>query len=478
MLLAYKENNNLYLVFQDFKYKEEDIIKILNIFPKKCKENILKILKDNFFLNPLIKQKNYINTISTYIDEIFENEEQYFFNLFILPKDVKISYDKNMNEKEIIIKIEELSIRLFKIYSSLNIFKDKRLDLLKNFKGKNFIQLEILFYKQQLENLYNNLINYNSSFKNNIICTDKKVGIEIGFLNEIEENPLKNYQFIKMEYQKDLLVFVYSTLVFLIQNKLNIFRSRQPLEYKKILQIVDKIKNYLLKIGECNNIQVDYITKENILSYFSKYRIKEEILSNIKIYRIIESIFFTQMRNNSIFFISIDLTKVFEKVVEKNLENYKENLYIGDEVSGKIYHIKNKNIYSELNSINNLLYTNINQLKQYPDFLIEDKYDNEVIFHIVDAKYKLENSIINENDIRQVLIYSILFNKRFLNDIGKQLFINKIIIYVLESKIDLNKINELNLNLNKIDLNIPKLIINENLFYSKIKFIGIDLIKQ
>ena len=314
MLLAYKENNNLYLVFQDFKYKEEDIIKILNIFPKKCKENILKILKDNFFLNPLIKQKNYINTISTYIDEIFENEEQYFFNLFILPKDVKISYDKNMNEKEIIIKIEELSIRLFKIYSSLNIFKDKRLDLLKNFKGKNFIQLEILFYKQQLENLYNNLINYNSSFKNNIICTDKKVGIEIGFLNEIEENPLKNYQFIKIEYQKDLLVFVYSTLVFLIQNKLNIFRSRQPLEYKKILQIVDKIKNYLLKIGECNNIQVDYITKENILSYFSKYRIKEEILSNIKIYRIIESIFFTQMRNNSIFFISIDLTKVFEKV--------------------------------------------------------------------------------------------------------------------------------------------------------------------
>lgn len=225
MLLAYKENNNLYLVFQDFKYKEEDIIKILNIFPKKCKENILKILKDNFFLNPLIKQKNYINTISTYIDEIFENEEQYFFNLFILPKDVKISYDKNMNEKEIIIKIEELSIRLFKIYSSLNIFKDKRLDLLKNFKGKNFIQLEILFYKQQLENLYNNLINYNFSFKNNIICTDKKVGIEIGFLNEIEENPLKNYQFIKIEYQKDLLVFVYSTLVFLIQNKLNIFRS-------------------------------------------------------------------------------------------------------------------------------------------------------------------------------------------------------------------------------------------------------------
>ena len=225
MLLAYKENNNLYLVFQDFKYKEEDIIKILNIFPKKCKENILKILKDNFFLNPLIKQKNYINTISTYIDEIFENEEQYFFNLFILPKDVKISYDKNMNEKEIIIKIEELSIRLFKIYSSLNIFKDKRLDLLKNFKGKNFIQLEILFYKQQLENLYNNLINYNSSFKNNIICTDKKVGIEIGFLNEMEENPLKNYQFIKMEYQKDLLVFVYSTLVFLIKNKLDIFNQ-------------------------------------------------------------------------------------------------------------------------------------------------------------------------------------------------------------------------------------------------------------
>ena len=75
-----------------------------------------KILKDNFFSNSLNRHKNYINTISTYIDDISEENQQYFFYLFILPKDLEINYD-NISDREIISKVEKLSIKIFKLYS-------------------------------------------------------------------------------------------------------------------------------------------------------------------------------------------------------------------------------------------------------------------------------------------------------------------------------------------------------------------------
>lgn len=475
MLISYKENNNLYLVFQDFLYKESDIYEKLNIFPKKCAENINKILKDNFFSNSLNRHKNYINTISTYIDDISEDNQQYFFYLFILPKDLEINYD-NISDREIISKVEKLSIKIFKLYSSLNIFTDKRLELLKTFKGENFVQLEILFYIKQLELLYSNLINFNSSFKNKIICSDKKIGIEIEFLNRIESNPLKNYQFVKSKYQKDLLVFVYSTIHFLINNKLDIFKIKQPSEYKKLLQVFDKIKNYLQKIGNRNDIVLEHIDKNTIFNYLAKYKTKEEILKNIKIYKIIESLFFTQLENDTQFFISLDLTKIFEKIVEKKLQKYSDSLYIGDENKSRIYHYKNQSKFCELNSINNLLNNGRNQLKQYPDFLIEDIYNEERIFHVLDAKYKLEENIFNENDTRQILVYSVLFNKIFLDDIKNQKYIKKIIIYARKNKINLDDTYDIKFNFSQIELNAPNFEIKENVFNSSIEYFGINIL--
>lgn len=477
MLLAYKENHHLYLVFQDFVYTEDEVFKKLKIFPKNAIKSISTILKDNFFSNPLSRQKNYINSISTYIDDFSEKNEQYFFYLYILPKDLDITFDSNRSEKELIKQVEFLSIKLFKLYSSLNIFTNKKLELLKHFKGDSFLQLETSFYIEQLEKLYNHLLNYTTHHKNTIICSDKKIGIEIDSLNLIEDNPLKSYQFIKTAYQKDLLTFIYSTIHFLITNKFKIFEINQSYDYDILIKLTLKIKNQLLKIGDKKNIVLEKITKDSILHYISKYKNKKEIKDNVKIYKIIESIFFTQLDKDIQFFISIDLTKVFEKLVEKKLSNHIDKLYIGDESAGSIIYAKNNTKADKLNSINNLIRSSKRNLKQYPDFLIESIHQEHEIFHIIDAKYKLEDNIPNENDTRQILIYSLLFNKEFSINFDNQEYIKKIIVYALKTKINLNEINTLDFNLESIDINTSTFTAIDNIFNSYIQFIGINLLR-
>jgi hypothetical protein len=476
MLLSYKEDNHLYLVFQDFVYKEDEVFKKLKIFPKNAIKSISTILKDNFFSNPLSRQKNYINSISTYIDDFSEKNEQYFFYLYILPKDLDITFDSNKSEKELIKQVEILSIKLFKLYSGLNIFTNKKLELLKHFKGDSFLQLETSFYIEQLEKLYNHLLNYTTHHKNTIICSDKKIGIEIESLNLVENNPLKNYQFIKTAYQKDLLTFIYSTIHFLITNKFKIFEINQSYDYDILIKLTLKIKNQLLKIGDKKNIVLEKITKDSILHYISKYKNKKEIQDNIKIYKIIESIFFTQLDKDIQFFISVDLTKVFEKLVEKRLKNYIDNLYIGDESAGSIIYAKDKSKNDKLNSLNNLITLTKKDLKQYPDFLIESLYKDNSIFHIIDAKYKLEDNIPNENDTRQILIYSLLFNKEFSMNLENQIHIKKLIIYTKKTTINLDLLE--NLNFSKVDIDIENsdLIATDNIFNSNIQFIGINIL--
>jgi hypothetical protein len=476
LLLAYKEDNHLYLVFQDFVYKEDEVFKKLKIFPKNAIKSISNILKDNFFSNPLSRQKNYINSISTYIDDFSEKNEQYFFYLYILPKDLDITFDSNKSEKELIKQVELLSIKLFKLYSSLNIFTNKKLELLKHFKGDSFLQLETSFYIEQLEKLYNHLLNYTTHHKNTIICSDKKIGIEIDSLNLIEDNPLKNYQFIKTAYQKDLLTFIYSTIHFLITNKFNIFEINQSYDYDILIKLTLKIKNQLLKIGDKKNIVLEKITKDSILHYISKYKNKKEIKDNIKIYKIIESIFFTQLDKDIQFFISIDLTKVFEKLVEKKLRNHIDKLYIGDESAGSIIYAKDQTKATKLSSVNNLIKSSKRNLKQYPDFLIESVYSENQIFHIIDAKYKLEDNIPNENDTRQILIYSLLFNKEFSMDLNNQKYIKKIIIYAKKTKFHLDYIQDIEFNLDCINISDTDFEAEDNIFASNLQFIGISLL--
>lgn len=480
MLLTHQKENHLYLVFQDFEDKIEDVYNAIKVFPKTAPQIIKELLRDNFFQDTLDRQTHYINSITTYIDDISDDNEQYFFHLYILPKDLDISLTGDKSTDELINKIEALSIKLFKLFSHELDFDNKDIELFKHNKGNSFLQLEANFYIQKLEKLYGYMLNYRANHKNTIICSDKIIGIQIDDLNILEENPLKNYQFIKTPYQKELIRFVYSTMKFLTDYRLQVFQSNCKNEYSVLVKLINKINNQLLKIAPHKNIIDDKITKDSIAQYLIKYKNTKELLQNRQIYKIMESIFYTQLNKNVQFFASIDLTKIFEKVIEKRLDGYDEALFVGDEPNN-ILSYKRKVTDPYLNSINYLLEKNKKQeVKQFPDFLIKEMLDDDSeIYHIIDAKYKLKKNILNSSDIRQILIYAILFNKKYSLSLINQKDIKKIIIFADKSAVDLNDIDNLKLNTDAINIDKdPKLSYADNVFDTLVDFIGIRILQQ
>jgi hypothetical protein len=475
MILTHQKDNHLYLVFQDFEDKIEDIYKKIKEFSPKASSEIKKILRDNFFSDTLQRQRDYVNSISTYIDDISDDGKQYFFHLYILPKDIKINHTIT-DKDELIEKIEKLSFKLFELYSQLDI-NNRNIKLFEQNKGQNFLQLEANFYINKLDKLYSYLLNYKSHSKNKIICSDRHIGIEIEELNRLESNPLKNYQFIKVAYQKELIKFVYTTISFLKITRIEIFKSKAEDEYQILIKLVNKINNLLLKISSSKSMIDEKVSKERLPKYLQQYKNKKEIKDNRKIYEIIKSIFYTQLDNNVQFFMSMNLAKIFEKLVEKKLSKYYNNLFIGDESVKSIVtsaKIKDK----LLNSINYLL-KSPQKIKQYPDFFIKGNIGSQEIYHIIDAKYKLKRNILNEQDVRQVLTYAILFNKAYSQNLQNQKYIKKFIIYTKTSSVDLNKITNLSLNINKIDIftkNDNFLYYEDNLFDSEIIFIGLEFL--
>jgi len=476
MILTHQKDNHLYLVFQDFEDKIEDIYIKIKEFPPKASNEIKKILRDNFFSDTLQRQRDYINSISTYIDDISDDGKQYFFHLYILPKDIKINHTITDKDK-LIEKIEKLSFKLFELYSQLDT-NNRNIKLFEQNKGQNFLQLEANFYINKLNKLYSYLLNYKAHSKNKVICSDRRIGIEIEELNRLESNPLKNYQFIKVTYQKELIKFVYTTISFLKESRIEIFKSKAEDEYQILIKLVNKINNLLLKISSPKSMIDEKVSKEKLPKYLQQYKNKKEIKDNRKIYKIIKSIFYTQLDNNVQFFISLNLPKIFEKLVERKLSNYHNDLFIGDESSKAI--VTSQSIKDiSLNSTNFLLNNAPNKIKQYPDFLIKEKVEEQNIYHIIDAKYKLEKNILNEQDIRQILTYSILFNKKYSQNLQNQKKIKKFIIYTKLSNIDLNNIENIYLNIENI--NIFKIkesykVYEDNLFNSKIIFIQLNLI--
>ncbi|MBT5490876.1 hypothetical protein HOK00_00805 [bacterium] len=476
MIIAHQKDNHLYLSFQDFIDSEKDIYSALKKFPNETQKIIKDFLVLNFFSDSLKRHNSYINTVSTQINYYKDNEIPYFFHLYILPKDLNITNSNDYKDDEAIIKIESLSVKLFKLFSEVLDTNKRDIELFDNFDGDSFLQLEANFYIKKLDKIYSYLLNYKSNHKKTIICSDKKIGIEIEELNAREDNPLKNYQFIKTPYQKDLIYFVYSLIDFLKKNRIEVFKNICLEEYKKLLKSVNKINNLLLKISSHKNLSNDNIKKKDLKKYFIKYKNKKEIKQNKQLYKVIKSIFLTQLETSVESFVSIDLTKVFEKVVEYKLSAYHDRLYIGDESLKKITS-KNNKPTQHLNNMNYLLEV-VKQPKQYPDFLIRDKKNNKTIYHVLDAKYKLrDNKPYDENDIRQILTYAILFNKQFSQVLSNQKKIKKIIVFVNKSSIDLKDTDKLSLDDTKIDIvNSECDSYIDNLFDSKIKFIGINTI--
>lgn len=477
MIISHANENKLYLVFQDFEDKIEDIYAELDKFPKNAASSIRKILDNNLFSrNILERQTNYIDSISTYIDDINYKDEVYYFYLFIIPKDIDIDFNGITDKEERIKKIEELLIKLFKLYSRYS-SNQKVIELFENFKGNSFLQLEAEFYLKKLNKIYGTLLNYKRNYKNQIICSDKIIGEEIFELNVIEENPLKNYQFIKAPFQKDLIKFICSSLKFLKKKRLDIFEKNAQDEYKEILKILNKINNLLIKISTHKNISSDNISKKTLDKFFKKYKNNIEIKKNKKVFNLVQSIFFTELKKDVQLFLSVDLTKVFERVLEKKLSYYDEFLYIGNESEQKIVKSdgsKDQNI----NNINFLLEKGKTKLiNQYPDFMINE----ENCFHIIDAKYKFKESVLKKSDdIRQVLVYSLLFNKDMFfakNEDMKK--IKKIILYVQKSNVNMNNFNDLVINIERIDIDnlLDSFSYKENLFNTEVIISPIQLLK-
>ncbi len=479
MILTYQKDNHLYLAYQDFLDKEEKVYKAINAFPGTTPESIKEILKENFFSDTLQRHNKYISSISTYIDDIFKDRTQYFFHLYILPKDLKIIVNDDDIPSEQMGKLERLSVKLFHLYSKVDT-NERDVRLFEHDKGKSFLQLEADFYIDKLDNLYNYLLNYKVHHTNKVICSDKVIGTEIDDLNRLEGNPLKNYQFIKVEYQKELITFIYTITSFIKKFRIKVFESTCREEYQLLNKQINKVNNLLLKISSHTNMIDKRIEKDQIGQYLQQNKNKKEIQKNIKIFKLIEAIFYTQLNNSVQFFASVDLPKVFEKIVERKLINYSNELFVGEEDKHQITCFSTGNKDTNLNNINYLVKrNNIRKINQYPDFLIKEDIENNIVYHVLDAKYKVEKDVVNEGDIRQILIYSILFNKEYSQTIENQKNIKKFIIYADTSEVDLDNIDTLTLNSAPIDIfnTAPDILCEDNVLDSYIRYTRIKTLQ-
>lgn len=481
MFLVHFESNTVYVVFQDLSIESKDLSN--HISKKLQSENVPlslhKRIKDFFNDNKVLnsnfeRQKNYISTLRTYIDVVSTTKHKnvYYLNLYILPKDINLKYNKGEEPISIIKKVDQLSLNICKLYDSLVGNKDIRLKSLQTSNGSTFLDLELSFYLQELNKLHNYLLNYTRTLKDKIICSDKDVGIMVNSLNELEDNPLKRYQFVKVSHQQDLIVFVYSLLNFLEEERINYFK-RHPF-YSKLKNVLSKINNYLLKISTSTHIKKELITFKLLQKFFNRYKNFKEVQNNKPIYNILESIFINQLKEGAFISKSIDMTKMFEKVVENTLKRtYHNSLFIGQETSS-ITGVEP--FKSDLNKINHLLETqndNHPLVEQFPDFLIKD---NSNIYHIIDAKYKLKDHLLKDRTMLwQVLVYSKLFNQ----SIEDHNLIKKIIIFAEHSEIDLNHANAIAINsVEAIQIEKCDWYYKEMLFGSKIGFIGIQTLSQ
>ena len=477
MFLVHFENDTIFIAYQDQssegKLVGPSLISKLNA--SKIPKAIYNRINDLFINNSVIsesfdRQKNYVNSVSTYIDAIHEENgsKVYFLNLYILPKDITLKYDSTQADEEFIRKIERLSFRIYQLYTTQLNQNNVYLKILNEFKGETFLDFQMQFYKKELQRLHDHLINYTRSLKDQIICSDKHVGVMINDLNNLEGNPLKRYQFVKVPHQNDLIIFVYSLLCFLQTYKLDFFKEHTS--FKELVSIVEKINSFLKKISTSPFLKKEQVTIKTISHFFQTYRNSSEIKKNRIVLEILEGIFFNQLKEGVFLAKSIDMTKMFEQVVEKRLRiQYGRDLFIGDENHGKIQGIKP---YSdELNQINFLLNKGHRKIiKQFPDFIIKDGTVN----NIVDAKYKLHHKALERETIWQVLIYAKLFNNS--KDMKS---IKKVVVYAQKSDVDLDDFSDLNINIDQgINIHSAVETYQENVFDSDISFLGIKTLQM
>jgi len=479
MFLVQVEKNNIYVVFQDLSQESKEIAAAISRelnhkeVPPSLHNKIRDFFRDNLVLGDnLLRQKSYVSTLKTYIDIVQQKHGKsvYYLHLYILPKDIRFVNGSEGMER--IRKIEQLSLRMFQLYNEHIEKKDIEFQSLKEFRGDSFLDLELAFYLHELNRLHDHLLNYTRTLHDRIVCSDKSVGIPIESLNRLESNPLKRYQFVKEVHQTDLIVFVYSLIRFLQTERIDAFRRHRL--FPKLQAITSRIYNFLHKISSTRHLRYEQISTKDLKRFFARFENSPEIRKNRRIFEILYGIFANQLREGVFLSKSIDMTKMFERVVAKRLEgSYAAALYRGEESEGRI---KGKEPYAaQLNSINYLLEDRGKPLiRQFPDYLIRES--DEEIYHILDAKYKLYDTLMKDRAaFWQILIYSQLFNKK----IADQARIKKRIIYAESSKIDLDSDpKNLQIDLSPIDIDRCTKKMTENLYKTEIGLVGIRIFWQ
>ena len=292
----------------------------------------------------------------------------------------------------------------------------------------------------------------------------------------MEGNPLKQYQFVKVAHQTDLIVFVYSLIYFLQKERISGFKTHKL--YPKLQAITSRIYNFLHKISTTHHLKYEQVGTKELGDFFVRFQNSPEIRKNRLIFEILQNIFANQLQDGVFLSKSIDMTKMFETVVAKRLAGkYGNALFRGEESEGKI---KGEESYAkQLNEINFLLNDGDKELiRQYPDYLVRENG----LYHILDAKYKLYDSLMKSRDaFWQILVYTRLFNKRYTSDLENMKKVHKIILYAEKSNIDLAifDINNLTIeNEQNIDITNPTKAFNENVFNSQIEIIGIRIFES
>ena len=479
MFLVHVEENNIYVIFQDLSDESRDIPAAISRklnekgeVPPSLHNRIRDFFRDNTALSDnLTRQKAYVSTLKTYIDIVTEKRGKtvYYLNLYILPKEITL---QNVSEdKESIEKIEKLSLRIFQLYNEQVEKKDIEFQALKAFKGESFLDLELAFYLNELQRLHDHLLNYTRTLHDKIICSDKSVGIPVESLNLVEGNPLKRYQFVKVTHQSDLILFVYSLIRFLQQERISAFKDHKL--YPKLQAITSRIYNFLHKISTTRNLRYERIRTHELEHFFLRFQNSPEIRKNRRIVEILQNIFANQLKEGVFLSKSIDMTKMFEKIIAVRLQKtYGDRVYKGDESKGKIIGKEPDATY--LNTINFLLEKDDKPiLRQYPDYLIKEGN----VYHVIDAKYKLFDTLMRDRAaFWQILIYAKLFNQNISNSHA----IRKVIVYAkkIEINIEIFDLFAMSLNMEPLENDSNSKIYKENLFGATIQVIGVEVMKS
>jgi hypothetical protein len=365
--------------------------KIINIEHKQLIKEIQYQYNKIGLFNNLKRTKSY--TIFNMITIIF-NQQKYYINLNILPKNINIIDYRNLSAIELNNKLKKISYDIYNLYKVFNNSVIKtfayKIDADKSITMDNYI-IEFEILKKILLEVYK--LNYK---KKSVIKTVKSVnsiGLNNFILNEIYKPKDGFIQDITIEENINSVNY----MCFLKEKLKEYNNNLDKYNLERNISLINQILNILLKHNRIK-VKDKPFTIKNI----------EHLSSTIYIERLLRELFqykfFDTDGINVIHTHVYDMSTIWEKFLENILRGYENSLTT----------ILNGNKIAK--SKKNFLFNKEYELKY--DFIIsKQSIDNNIIRNdVIDAKYKLpkknyKNEILYDgNDARQVYIYLQSYN--------------------------------------------------------------------